>query len=285
MSTNLGVYPQTHELRTDGDSSLVVSNDFYEIVHDRSLGGAISAIRLLKAGGDNLLLEPTRCHLQAADSESPFSLNDKAEMTVGSDGDATTLTFEGPLLDESGRDSGAVLKVSYIHRWGHVKIRQELQLPPDGIEVRSLLMHHWTVRPELCWFGVRPGAVAEPSNWLWAFGVCQWGRFAPGRSFDSTYESRHVPRYVCLAEPGRRGLEWFVGSQLSQWDYQVAGSPGHGSLSITSTPDPLGMLLRICVLDLPDGRKLRVPWVGKTDLLDHVGRVIEAALTDVSFAK
>jgi hypothetical protein len=167
------------------------------------------------------------------------------------------LTFEGPLLDESGRDSGAVLKVSYIHRWGHVKIRQELQLPPDGIEVKALLMHQWTVRPELSWFGVRPGAAAEPSNWLWAFGTCQWGRFAPGRSFDVAYESRHVPRYVCLAEPGRRGLEWFVGSQLSQWDYQVAGGPGHGHLYITSTDDPLGMLLRVRVLDLPDG-SLRV---------------------------
>lgn len=38
----------------------------------------------------------------------------------------------------------------------------------------------------------------------------------------------YVPRYVIVANPGVEGLEWFVSSDLNQWDLRVCGKRGQG---------------------------------------------------------
>jgi hypothetical protein len=254
MSTQFGVYPEGHQVVEDAAGRrIIIRTPYYEVAHSLDLGGAVSEIILPHARPDNLLLSPCRCEVGLSGAPKPFAPAGSPRVETAQEDDGVRLSFEGPLQDADGKDSGIVLRTTYVHKWGHVRIRQELLVPPDGRDVQWLLMHSWTLRPEMTHFGVRAAAPAEVSSQPSAFGVCQWGRFRPGRAFDSAWESRHVPRYVCFAAPGRYGLEWFIGSELAQWDYQVVGRPGHGSLCIASQPSPPGVVMRVCALDLPRG--------------------------------
>jgi hypothetical protein len=176
----------------------------------------------------------------------------QVRLTVERQGPDVQLTFEGLLRDAEGRDCGAGYVHTYLHRWGHVRVDKRLRFRADT-RVSRLCLHSWALQPELCHYGYRPGAPAEVATWTGAFGVCQWGRFTPGEAFDCACESRFVPRYVCCADPGREGIEWFVGSNLAQWDYQVAGKPGHGSFRLAPRTRPPGVDLSVCPLDIPRG--------------------------------
>ena len=254
MATAYGVYPEAHTVEARGEGrELVVRNRFYEVTHSLAHGGAISAVRLLKVSDENLLLAPMDAELRLADAPHPFALD--ATARVEQPAGTATIVAEGPLRDRDGKDCGATLRVTYEHRWGYIKVRQEWRFPAGGLEVRTLTAQRWRVIPALTHYGLRPGAAAEVSSWTGHFGVCQWGHFTPGRAFDCAVESRHVPRYLCVAEPGRRGLEWFVGSQLAQWDYQTTGSPGHGCLWLGQQASPLAVAWHACPLDLPRGSR------------------------------
>ena len=254
MTTAYGVYPEEHELVEDREGrTLTVRNRFYSITHSLDQGGAISEVRYHQGRDRNLLLAACTGELAVAGGGTYSERNDKqASVTVEREGPDLRLSFEGLLRDEEGRDCGIGYRHTYLHRWGHVRVDKHVTLP-EPLRVSRLCLHSWVLQPELTHFGVRPGAPAEVATWTGAFGVCQWGRFNPGAAFDSAYESRFVPRYVCCADPGREGIEWFVGSDLSQWDYQVAGEPGHGSLSLAAQTRPPGVGLSIYALNIPRG--------------------------------
>lgn len=254
MTTLYGVDPCEHRITEDYEHGrIVVSNAYYEIEHALDSGGQIRSIRFPKIRQKNILLEPCRCEISLAGAPKPFGPGGKPKVSVARDRDQTTLTFEGPLVNSDGRRSGVRLKMTFVHRWGHVRVRQELLFPAKGVAVSRVLLHRWVLRPELTHYAVRPGVHIEGSTSATSFGRCQWGRFRPGSAFDTDRLSRYVPRYACFANPGRYGIEWFVGSKLAQWDYQLAGEPGMGSLLIQSQWTPPGVLLQVCPLDLPLG--------------------------------
>lgn len=254
MTTD-GVYPERQEVIEDGERGLiVVRNRFYEVAHSLKHGGAIGSIRLLNAGGGNLLEgEPCGCELALTGAVKAFAPGPEARVEVRR-GPEPTLVVRAPLKDADGLDCGAVLTVAYEHRWGHIKVRQEIEFPGAGLEVKRLLLHRWVLPPELTHFAVRPNACLDgAASPHYATGDCHMGRLAPGGGFNRAYQSRFVPRYVGFTEPGRQGLEWFVGSDLAQWDYQLTGAPGRGSLRIEARSNPPAVALSICALDLPMG--------------------------------
>lgn len=255
--SGIGAYPEEHEVVEAGDQ-VRVRNRFYEFTHSLDRGGAVTSIRLLQAGGENLLREACACELGLAGAGKPFSPGRCSGMNAQR-GAEPVLGFESELRDPDGKACGVVLKVTCRHRWGHVKVRQELVLPDGGVEANRLLLHRWVLAPRLTHYAVRPGAPAEAGSYPpFAMGLCQWGRFSPGTAFNCTVQSRFVPRYVAFAEPGRQGLEWFPGSSLAQWDYQVTGASGHASLQIEPRANPPGIALNLCALDIPMGAvKLR----------------------------
>ncbi|MCE5240339.1 hypothetical protein LLH23_17885 [bacterium] len=254
MATVTGVYPEAHELIEDAaQRSVTVRNRFYAITHSLDHGGAITAVVYHHGSSRNLLLGDcagdVTLHGGGAYSERHDT---QTKLTAERQGDDLQLTFEGLLRDADGRDCGIAYRHVYLHRWGHVRADKRLSFP-QATRVSRVCTHSWTLQPELCHYGFRPGAAAEVSTWSGAFGVCQWGRFTPGAAFDCPVESRHVPRYVCCADPGREGIEWFVGSDLSQWDYQLAGSPGHGAMHLAPQTNPPGVGLSICPLAIGRG--------------------------------
>jgi len=254
METTYGVYPEAHEVAEDGAArTLTIRNRFYSITHSLNHGGAISGVGYRHAGDRDLLLGPCTGEVTLAGGGTYSEGNDRqVEVGVQGDGSDVILAFEGLLRDAEGRDCGITYRHTYRHRWGHVKVEKRLHFP-DGLHVSGVCLHSWSLRPELTHYGIRPGAPAEASSWTAAFGVCQWGAFAPGEAFDSAWESRFVPRYVGCASPGREGIEWFVGSDLAQWDYQLGGAPGYGGVHLAAQTRPPGVSLRVCPLSLPRG--------------------------------
>jgi hypothetical protein len=252
MSTEYGVYPEPHELVEDVEQrTLTVRNQYYAITHSLTAGGAITGVRCFHGSDRNLLLGSCAGAVTVAGGDAYSEANDSSPtVDTQREGDDLILTFEGLLRNAAGQDRGLAYRHTYRHRWGHVRVDKRLRFP-GGQRIGRVCVHQWTVQPELTHYGVRPGATAEPSPWTAAFGVCQWGRFTPGAAFDCAATSRVVPRYVCCAEPGREGLEWFVGSDLAQWEYQLAGAPGYGSFSLGPQTRPLGVGMSVCPLDVP----------------------------------
>jgi hypothetical protein len=257
MSTLYGVYPEEHRVEKDlAHKRILVATPYYEVEHSLAAGGQVGAIRFPRIRRENILLEPVGVELGLVGAPKPFRPAANPKLQIARADGEVALTFETQLVDADGKAAGALLKTRFAHRWGYIRIRQELEFPAAGLDAAYLTLNRWLLRPELTHYSVRPGVGAEASSWPAAFGVSQWGRFRPGCGFDSAYESRFVPRYVGLADPGRCGIEWFVGSQLAQWDFQLAGRPGLGSLLIQSQPAPPAVSVAISPLAIAGVQRL-----------------------------
>lgn len=255
-ATLYGTAPEPYEVEEDREGGvLTLRTPFYAVEHDLRAGGAIRSIRLFRGSGENLLLAPMGCEVALEGVGRSFSsLADAApKIEVARAGEGVRVEASGLLRSSEGETCGVEYHVSYEYHWGAVRVRQRFRFLREGVRVSRLALLQWKLRPELAAFGVRPGASAEASSWLGAFGVCQWGRFTPGASFDCPYESRFVPRYVVCADPGREGLEWFAGSELAQWDYQACGRPGYGHFHLGPQSRPPAVGCSICAVQIPSG--------------------------------
>ncbi|NPV47570.1 MAG: hypothetical protein HPY69_11470 [Armatimonadetes bacterium] len=254
MASTYGVYPESHDLIEDAEQrALTVRNPHYAVTHSLAQGGAITGVRCFHGSDRNLLLGACCGALTVAGGGTYSEGHDSSPaVEVRREGDDLILVFEGLLRDPEGRDCGISYRHIYRHRWGHVRMDRRLHFT-GGHKISRVCLQQWAVQPQLTHYGIRPGATAEASAWTAAFGVCQWGRFTPGAAFDCPYVTRVVPRYVCCADPGREGLEWFVGSELGQWEYQLTGASGYGSFQLGPQTRPLGISMSVCPLDVPRG--------------------------------
>jgi hypothetical protein len=253
MSTLHGVFPEAQVVERLADGGIRVANRFYEITYDPKAGGAVAGVILKRLGRLNVMAAPGTFELGL--HGGPALKAGPCKKVRIEDGQDPVLEFTAPLCDDPGKPSGGFLITRYEHRWGYVRIRQTLDIPRSGWDVQWVLLQNWAVNSELSSYGVRPGIGAETSCLPGAFGGIQWGRFSAGRAFDTLYTSRFVPRYVAFLDPGRAGIEWFVGSQLAQWDYQLVNEPGHGSLCLAPAAPANAIRFRVCPLDLAMGWK------------------------------
>lgn len=250
-----GTWPESYEVREDAaQHRLCLSTPYYEIEHDLQQGGTIREIRYPCGTNQNVLLQAMDATVTLSD-ERLFA--DAAEQSpqieITNNGSEVVLIFKGRLRDSGGNDSDVSYQYRYAYRWGYVRVRKEFHFPQKGIAVRSIKVHGLRLRPDLGHYGVRPGIGAEQSPNPEAFGVCQWGKLEPGKAFDCAYQTRFVPRYFVIGSPGREGLEWFVTSDLAQWDYQLTGIPGHGHFWIGPQTQPEAVKIDINALELPHG--------------------------------
>ena len=101
--------------------------------------------------------------------------------------------------------------------------------------------------PSLSDYGYREGTTEEEGAPPFSFGSNRWGSCA-WDSLDQPLQMRYVPRSMIFADPGVEGLEWFVGSDLSQWELQLAGRRGQGRCPLEPSQDPPGLALSISPL-------------------------------------
>lgn len=266
-------WPQDYSVRRDDAAGkLVLSTPYYVIQHDLKRGGVIEKISLTHGKAPNLILQPMETSVRLKMESSPvpvepastrrgarvqdtFSdLNAASPSVVQTkDGKSVIITVESPLLDREGKASGVTVKTVYTYRWGYIKIHKEIRASQNPVRVRNVTVLSTLVDPTLTDYGWRPAVFEEmgPTPHAWQNGqIRQWGKIRPGSHFDLPFQTRYVPRYLVLANPGIEGLEWFMADDLSQWDYQVTGTPGTGYCELRPSVNPLGIAVSIMPLQL-----------------------------------
>jgi hypothetical protein len=268
-----GNWPQEYTVeRDEAAGRLVLSTPYYAVTHDLKRGGAISEIRYTHGAAPNLLLQPLGASVQLAAQKAshhftlqeggppPTVLSDLHDsspaVSVVKSGKRETVTIEAALRAPKAQDLGLRTRTTYEYRWGYIKIHKEFVFPAAGARAAGLTVLSTVLHPTLTHHGHRP-AVFEYSD-VDPFGIekVRWGRTRPGNYFDTEMATRYVPRYLVLANPGIEGIEWFVGDEWAQWDYQITGRPGSSSAAISVSLNPLGVGLNISPLSLPSSPDL-----------------------------
>lgn len=261
-----GWWPQPYEIRRDDAAgTLTLSTPYYTFEHDLKRGGTLSKVVLTHGRSANLLLRPVETRVQLA-ADEPASAESRPasgrfsdlraprpSVEVRSEGTTVTVTVDAPLVDEQGRESGVATRTVYRYRWGYVKIHKEIRAARPSLKLRSLCLLSTVLDPALSSYGYRPGVIEEmgPNPHSWQTGqIRRWGRIRPGTHLDLPFQTRHVPRYMVWADPGREGLEWFVADDLSQWDFQLTGKPGDGFCEVSASANPPGVAVSIHPLNL-----------------------------------
>lgn len=239
---------QPHRLqKLKSPARLLVTNSYYAVEHDLSRGGAISRLRLAHGDGSLILGAATA---QVADANGMIfsEMNDpKPRVSTSTFGQARIIDVEARLLNDRGvAVRNVTLKSRYEHRWGYIKIRKEFIIKRTGLQVTALTPFQAVFPAALDHYGYREGVTEEEQAGPFSFGSCRWGTLDSARPIG--IHTNYLPRYVMCAEPSRQGIEWFMGSDLFQWDLQFGGRRGSGECLLNYLPDGRGISLEVSTL-------------------------------------
>jgi hypothetical protein len=243
-------WPQAYSVaRDEGSGILALSTPYYTVEHDLTKGGAITRIALKHGRAANLIVRPIETRVQDETGAVMTDLRDSApKVTHRREGMNEIVTVDCSLVDQQGVASGVRLKTTFTYRWGYVKIHKEFLIPAGRVRVRELCPFSTILAPSLSHYGYREGLTEEEGAPPFSFGSNRWGKLRLGNPSDPPLETRYVPRSMIFVDPGIEGLEWFVSSDLSQWELQPAGRRGQGRCRLQPSPDPPGLALSISPL-------------------------------------
>ena len=238
-------WPQAYSVRRDQAAGLLIlSTPYYTVQHDLKRGGAISSIRLTHGTATNLLVRPFETRIQDAAGKVYSDLADpRPHVTFRHKGLNELVTVESELRDAQGNKGGVRVKAVYQYRWGYVKIHKELAFHGKDFRAQEVSPVSAALAPSLCAYGYRDGLTEAEGAPAFSFGSCHWGKLDAARA--SAVEMPYVPHYVMLANPGVEGLEWFVSSDLAQWDLQLTGKRGQAKSRLKAGDTPEGITLSV----------------------------------------
>jgi hypothetical protein len=241
-------WPQAYSVvRDEAAGVLALSTPYYTVEHDLRKGGAIARIALEHGKTSNLLGLPIQTHIEDEHGKTYVDLRDStAKVTHRREGLSEIVTVDCELVDREGRASGLRVKSTYTYRWGYAKVHKEFRIPASGMRVRELCPFATVLAPSLADYGYRQGLTEAEGAPPFSFGSNRWGKLRDPS--DPPLETRCVPRSMIFADPGVEGLEWFVGSDLSPWELQLAGRRGQGRCRLQTSLDPPGLALSISPL-------------------------------------
>ncbi len=246
-------WPQAYTVERDDTAGLLtLRTPYYVVEQDLKKGGAVTRIALTHGKAANLLVQPVETRVQ---DDRGALLSDRWDsapaVTHRREGLHEIVTVECGLRHPDGRASALRVKTTLQYRWGYVKIRRQL-LAPAGVRVREVCPLATTLAPSLSHYGYRDGRTEDDGVPPFSFGSNVWGKLRLGQESDKGLQTRHVPRSMLFADPGVEGLEWFVGSDLGQWDLQLAGRRGQGRCALQASENPAGLALSIAPLSSGD---------------------------------
>jgi hypothetical protein len=223
-------WPQTYSVQRDEVAGLLtLTTPYYQLQHDLKRGGIIARIKLAYGEATNLLVQPLETRLRD-EKETLFTdlCDPAAHVSHHRDGLMEIVTVECGLLDARGQAAGVRLRTVYEYHWGHVTIHKEFIPPAAAFRARELCPLVTTLSPTLTDYGYREGVTEQEGAPPFSFGSCRWGRLSMGNAPDPLLKTSHLPRYMLFARAGVEGIEWFMGSDLSQWETQLTGRRGQG---------------------------------------------------------
>jgi hypothetical protein len=225
---------------------LTLSNPYYTIQHDLRRGGVVTAIRLSYGRAANLLVRPVEA---VARNEAGTLFSDAydpaPQVRRRREGATEIVAVETVLRDATGASAGVRLRTVIEYRWGYLKIRREFSSPESTFRALELSPFATVLAPSLTEYGYREGTTEDEGAPAFAFGSNKWGRLRAGVSGDPPLAIRFLPRSMLFADPGVEGIEWFVGSDLAQWDLQLTGRRGQGLCSLRPSMPTPGLMLTL----------------------------------------
>ncbi len=236
-------WPQAYSVqRARARHLLTVRTPYYFFEHDLEHGGVLCRIRLVHGQATNLLIRPLATVIEDERSATFTDLQDRApRVSYKQDGLYEFVTVQSRLRDGAGRDSGLQLKTLYEYRWGYVKIHKQFTTARSGFRARDLRVVDTILAPSLGHYGYRDGLTEQEGAPPFSFGSCHWGQLQFTPNSESAVKLRYLPRYWMFADPDVEGLEWFMGSELGQWDLQLTGSRGQGNCTVAPNLAPRGI--------------------------------------------
>ncbi len=243
-------WPQPYEVRRDEAAGILsLRTPYYAVEHDLRRGGAVSRIALAHGRAPNLLVRPIEARVREESGTLLTDLNDPAPAVAHRrEGMNEIVEVDCALTDGKGGPAALRLKTAYEYRWGYVRVRREFLAPAGGFRAREVCPFSTTLAPGLCEYGYREGKTEEEGAGAFSFGSNRWGRMRPDQPPSKPLQLHHVPRSMIFADPGVEGLEWFAGSDLTQWDLQLTGRRGGALCSLEPGRDPPGLALSISPL-------------------------------------
>ncbi|MGC8989952.1 MAG: DUF6259 domain-containing protein, partial [Verrucomicrobiia bacterium] len=172
-------------------------------------------------------------------------LDDNPRVEHRRDGLKELVTIEARLVAKVGGASNIRVKTQYEYRWGYVKVQREYVVQDATVRVREVCPVSVALVSSLTDYGYREGITENEGAPPFAFGSNKWGKLRVGNPDDPPLSTHYVPRSMLFADPGVEGLEWFVSSDLSQWDLQLTGRRGQALCFLTPRTDPPGLELSI----------------------------------------
>jgi hypothetical protein len=239
-------WPQPYTVtRDDALGTLTLRTPYYVVDQDLKRGGTITRISLQHGKVANLLAGPVETRVRD-EGGNVFSDVRHATPRVSHrrEGLNEIVTVESELADERGASAGVQVLTTLTYRWGHIKIRKELRIP-GGMRVKELSPFAAVFDASLSDYGYREGVTEEDGAPPFSFGSNRWGKLRSDQPADPPLKTPHVPRSLLLADAGVEGIEWFCGSDLSQWDLQCTGRRGQGQCRLEPSADPRGLALVI----------------------------------------
>ncbi|MBN1852645.1 MAG: hypothetical protein JW829_07965 [Pirellulales bacterium] len=246
-------WPQAYSVeRDEAGGVLILRTPYYTVEQDLTKGGAIRRIALTHGKAANLLVHPIEVRIQDERGNVLTDLQDPApHVTHHQDGLNVIVSVESALKDQAGQTSGIRVKSTLQYRWGYIKIRKEFLAPP-GMRVREVCPFSTVLAPSLSSYGYREGITEEEGAPPFSFGSNRWGKICPDSSPDQPLQMRYPPRSMLFADAGVEGLEWFAGSELSQWDLQLTCRRGQGQCLFRPQLLPPGLAISISPFWSPD---------------------------------
>ncbi len=239
-------WPQAYAVeRNEASGILTLRTPYYTVEQNLKKGGAVTRIALTHGKAANLLVAPIETRVRDASGGVLSDLNDSAPIVAHRrEGLSEIVTVDSALKGQNGRASGLRVKSTLQYRWGYVKVRKEFS-GPVGVRLREVCPLATVLAPSLCDYGYREGITEEEKAPAFSFGSNVWGKLRAGHASDLALQTRYVPRSMIFADSGVEGLEWFVGSDLSQWDLQLSGRRGEGRCRLQPSQAPPGLALAV----------------------------------------
>ena len=258
MKENLPSYwPQGYSVeRDEAAGKLTLSTRYYTVEHNLKKGGVISRINYTYGKADNLVLRPIETSVRLADGTNLVLSdvrNSAAKVGVAKSGENDVVTVECNLVANDGKDLGIMVKTRYEYRWGYIKVHKEVHFPDMPISINNMTVVGTVFDKSLTKYGYRGGIVDQEGGAHYNFGTWQLGQIRAGTHFDQPLYSRYVPLHLLIANQGVEGVEWFSGSNLSQWDFQMTGKTGCALFNLDTSINPRGISVSICPVDLQRG--------------------------------
>jgi len=212
------------------EGKLIVSSDFWEVIHDPEKGGCITNIKFYHGRNKNILLSPISSHFG-----SFFDFMNEKAIVRKEENKNIKIIINGELADLN-KYTKANIKYEYIYEYnlGYIKIKHKYYFEKGIAGIRDVGIACMDIVPDLDKFAARPSHIS--ADLPHATCPAKWGHIH--FNDEAAFQEKNIPLYMAVFKPGVEGIEFLPGSDLEEWTKQLIEEVGIGSFQIRGVSQP-----------------------------------------------